>query len=38
MSVAKVDDNIKVTIHRLIEMQQPGAKISMLTAYICSMA
>ena len=33
MSVAKVDDNRKVTTHRLIEMKQRGEKISMLTAY-----
>ena len=31
MSVAKVDDNRKVTTHRLIEMKQRGEKISMLT-------
>ena len=34
MSVAKVDDNRKVTTHRLIEMKQRGEKISML----CSVA
>ena len=33
MSVAKVDDNRKVTTHRLIEMKQRGEKISMLTDY-----
>ena len=35
MSVAKRDleDNRKVTTHRLIEMKQRGEKISMLTAY-----
>lgn len=38
MSVAKVDDNRKVTTHRLIEMKQCGEKISMLTAYDYSMA
>ena len=40
MSVAKRDleDNRKVTTHRLIEMKQRGEKISMLTAYDCSMA
>lgn len=38
MSVAKVDDNRKVTTHRLIEMKQHGEKISMLTAYDYSMA
>ena len=38
MSVAKVDDNRKVTTHRLIEMKQRGEKISMLTAYDYSMA
>ena len=38
MSVAKVDDNRKVTTHRLIEMKQRGKKISMLTAYDYSMA
>ena len=38
MSVAKVDDNRKVTTHRLIEMKQRGEKISMLTAYEYSMA
>ena len=38
MSVAKVDDNRKVTTHRLIEMKQRGEKISMLTAYDSSMA
>ena len=38
MSVAKVDDNRKVTTHRLIEMKQRGEKISMLTAYGYSMA
>ena len=40
MSVAKRDleDNIKVTTHRLIEMKQRGEKISMLTAYDYSMA
>ena len=36
--VAKVDDNRKVTTHRLIEMKQRGEKISMLTAYDYSMA
>ena len=38
MSVAKEDDNRKVTTHRLIEMKQRGEKISMLTAYDYSMA
>ena len=38
MSVAKVDDNRKVTTRRLIEMKQRGEKISMLTAYDYSMA
>ena len=38
MSVAKVEDNRKVTTHRLIEMKQRGEKISMLTAYDYSMA
>lgn len=38
MSVAKSDDNRKVTTHRLIEMKQRGEKISMLTAYDYSMA
>ncbi len=38
MSVAKVDDNRKVSTHRLIEMKQRGEKISMLTAYDYSMA
>ena len=38
MSVAKVDDNRKVTTHRLIEMKQRGEKISMLTASDYSMA
>ena len=38
MSVANVDDNRKVTTHRLIEMKQRGEKISMLTAYDYSMA
>ena len=38
MSVAKVDDNRKVTTHRLIEMKQRGEKTSMLTAYDYSMA
>ena len=40
MSVAKRDleDNRKVTTHRLIEMKQRGEKISMLTAYDYSMA
>lgn len=38
MSVAKVDNNRKVTTHRLIEMKQRGEKISMLTAYDYSMA
>ena len=38
MSIAKVDDNRKVTTHRLIEMKQRGEKISMLTAYDYSMA
>ena len=38
MSVAKLDDNRKVTTHRLIEMKQRGEKISMLTAYDFSMA
>ena len=38
MTVAKVDDNRKVTTHRLIEMKQRGEKISMLTAYDYSMA
>ena len=35
---AKLDDNRKVTTHRLIEMKQRGEKISMLTAYDFSMA
>ena len=40
MSVAKRDleDNRKVTTHRLAEMKQRGEKISMLTAYDYSMA
>ena len=40
MSVAKRDleDNRKVTTHRLIEMKQRGEQISMLTAYDYSMA
>ena len=40
MSVAKRDleDNRKVTTHRLIEMKERGEKISMLTAYDYSMA
>ena len=40
MSVPKRDleDNRKVTTHRLIEMKQRGEKISMLTAYDYSMA
>ena len=40
MSVAKRDleDNRKVTTHRLIELKQRGEKISMLTAYDYSMA
>ena len=40
MSVAKRDleDNRKVTTHRLIEMKQRGEKISLLTAYDYSMA
>ena len=38
MTVAKEDDNRKVTTHRLIEMKQRGEKISMLTAYDYSMA
>ena len=40
MSVAKRDleDNRKVTTHRLIEMKQRGEKISMLTAYDYTMA
>ena len=40
MSVAKRDleDNRKVTTHRLIAMKQRGEKISMLTAYDYSMA
>ncbi len=38
MSVAKVDENRKVTTHRLFEMKQRGEKISMLTAYDYSMA
>lgn len=38
MSVAKVEDNRKVTTRRLIEMKQRGEKISMLTAYDYSMA
>ena len=40
MSVAKRDleDNRKVTTHRLMEMKQRGEKISMLTAYDYSMA
>ena len=38
MSVAKVDDNRKVTTRRLIEMKQRGEQISMLSAYDYSMA
>ena len=38
MSTATMDDNRKVTTHRLIEMKQRGEKISMLTAYEYSMA
>lgn len=38
MSVAKVDNNRKVTTRRLMEMKQRGEKISMLTAYDYSMA
>ena len=38
MSVAKVDDNRKVTTHRLIEMKQRGERIAILTAYDYSMA
>lgn len=38
MSVAKVEDNRKVTTRRLIEMKQRREKISMLTAYDYSMA
>lgn len=38
MSVAKADDNRKVTTHRLVEMKRRGEKISMLTAYDFSMA
>ena len=38
MSVAKTEDNRKVTTRRLIEMKQRGEKISMLTAYDYSMA
>ena len=38
MSVAKVEDNRKVTTRRLIEMKQRGEKVSMLTAYDYSMA
>ncbi|MDR0574508.1 MAG: 3-methyl-2-oxobutanoate hydroxymethyltransferase [Tannerella sp.] len=38
MSAATMDDNRKVTTHRLIEMKQRGEKISMLTAYEYSMA
>lgn len=38
MSVAKADENRKVTTHRLFEMKQRGEKISMLTAYDYSMA
>lgn len=38
MSVAKADENRKVTTHRLIEMKRRGEKISMLTAYDYSMA
>jgi len=38
MSVAKAEDNRKVTTHRLIEMKQRGETISMLTAYDFSMA
>ena len=38
MSVAKSEDNRKVTTHRLMEMKQRGEKISMLTAYDFSMA
>lgn len=38
MSIAKTDDNRKVTTRRLMEMKQRGEKISMLTAYDFSMA
>lgn len=38
MSVAKADENRKVTTHRLTEMKARGEKISMLTAYDYSMA
>ena len=38
MSVAKVDNNRKVTTHRLMEMKERGEKISMLTSYDFSMA
>ena len=38
MSVAKVDNNRKVTTHRLMEMKERGEKISMLTSYDYSMA
>ncbi len=38
MSVAKTDENRKVTTHRLTEMKRRGEKISMLTAYDYSMA
>ena len=38
MTVGKVDDNRKVTTHRLIEMKQRGEKLSLLTAYDYSMA
>lgn len=38
MSVAKSDDNRKVTTHRLYEMKERAEKISMLTAYDYSMA
>ena len=38
MSAVTIDDNRKVTTHRLIEMKQRGEKISMLTAYEYSMA
>jgi 3-methyl-2-oxobutanoate hydroxymethyltransferase len=33
-----IEDNRKVTTHRLFEMKQRGEKISMLTAYDYSMA
>ena len=38
MSVHKIEDQRKVTTHRLREMKERGEKISMLTAYDYSMA